>query len=308
MNPLKSLVLVALCLFGLAASSSVVAQDNATPEPLQTIFVIVMENHSWSQIKDNPSAPYINSLLEQGAHAEGYLNVPNLHPSEPNYLWLEAGTSFGVTNDNDPADNHQSTSEHLTTQLDNAGVAWKSYQEDISGDDCPLVSRDNYAPKHNPMIYFDDVTDNNNPQSAYCIEHVRPYSELAQDLTNDTTARYNFITPNQCHDMHNPRFCETDDPVKNGDNWLADAVPAIQASDAYQKGGVLFITWDESDDADNHIGLIVLSPKAKAGYSNTIPYTHSSLLRTIQVIFGVQPFLGDTANATDLADLFTSFP
>jgi len=51
--------------------------------------------------------------------------------------------------------------------------------------------------------------------------------------------------------------------------------------------------------------MIVLSPYAKGhGYANTIPYTHSSTLRTIQRIFGVMPFLGDAAHATDLSDLF----
>ncbi len=51
--------------------------------------------------------------------------------------------------------------------------------------------------------------------------------------------------------------------------------------------------------------MIALSPFAKGdGYANTIPYTHSSTLRTIQRIFGVTPFLGDAAQATDLSDLF----
>jgi hypothetical protein len=56
------------------------------------------------------------------------------------------------------------------------------------------------------------------------------------------------------------------------------------------------------------IGLIVLSKSAKVGYSNSIHYTHSSTLRTLQEMFGVSPFLGDAANATDLSDLFTHLP
>ena len=56
------------------------------------------------------------------------------------------------------------------------------------------------------------------------------------------------------------------------------------------------------------IGLIALSPDAKVGYANEIHYTHSSLLRTLQELFGVTPLLGDAANATDLSDLFTTFP
>src|SRR5579862_1890993 len=52
--------------------------------------------------------------------------------------------------------------------------------------------------------------------------------------------------------------------------------------------------------------MIVLSPLAKGGgYSNTVHYTHSSTLRTLEEIFNVGPLLGDAANATDLGDLFT---
>jgi len=51
--------------------------------------------------------------------------------------------------------------------------------------------------------------------------------------------------------------------------------------------------------------MIVLSPFAKPGYANTIHYTHSSTLKTMQEIFGVTPLLADAANATDLSDLFT---
>ena len=109
--------------------------------------------------------------------------------------------------------------------------------------------------------------------------------------------------------MHNSVGCDTLDEVKNGDTWLSEQVPMILASSAYQQGGVLFITWDEADDDDQPIGMIVLSPLAKGdGYTNSIHYTHSSTLRTVQEIFNITPFLGDAANATDLSDLFTKFP
>ena len=39
-----------------------------------------------------------------------------------------------------------------------------------------------YAVKHNPFVYFDDVTNTLSTTSAYCIAHVRPYTELATDL------------------------------------------------------------------------------------------------------------------------------
>ena len=287
------------------------AGHDASPPPpppsggIQNVFVIVMENHAWSLIKGSASAPYINkTLLPMGAHAENFYNPPGNHPSEPNYLWLEAGDNLGVTNDLTPSRNHQSTTDHLVTYLDRAGISWKSYQEGISGTSCPVSNSGLYAPKHNPMVFFDDVTSS----SSHCVAHVRPYSELPSDLSSGTTARYNFITPDLCNDMHGASGCTGSDLVALGDTWLANEVPKILASKAYTDGGAIFITWDESESGDHPIGMIVLSPFAKAGYSNSIAYTHSSTLRTVQEIFGVTPLLRDAARANDLSDLFTHFP
>src|SRR6266567_5452469 len=101
---------------------------------VKTVFIVLMENHNWAEIKNSASAPYINNtLLPMASHAEQYFNPPGIHPSLPNYLWLEAGTNFGILNDNDPSSNHQTTTGHLSTQLKNVGISWKTYQESISG-------------------------------------------------------------------------------------------------------------------------------------------------------------------------------
>jgi hypothetical protein len=286
-----------------ASSSGTGGSASAGPK----VFIILMENHNWVDLKGDASAPYINGLLATGAHAEQYFNPPSLHPSEPNYLWLEAGTNFGIANDIDPGLNAQSTTSHLVTQLVKAGHTWKSYQEDIPGTNCPLSSVMKYAPKHNPMVFFKDVTDNNDTKSANCIAHVRPYTELAADLAADKTANYNFLTPNLCNDMHDS-CAPLNDNVKQGDTWLSTEVPKLLASKAVSDGAVVIITWDEGEGTDGPIGLIVLGHSVKVGYSNTIHYTHSSTLRTVQTIFGLSPFLGDAANATDLSDLFTALP
>lgn len=85
------------------------------------------------------------------------LTPAGLHPSEPNHIWLEAGTNFGIKDDADPSANHQASADHLVTQLNNAGISWKAYAEDIKGDTCPLKSSGLYGAKHTPQIYFDDV-------------------------------------------------------------------------------------------------------------------------------------------------------
>lgn len=292
---MRSILTLALLLVGSSVPRS--APVSSQFADIQTVFVIVLENHDWSDIRGNPSAPYINTaLLPRGAHAEGFYNPPAVHPSLPNYLWLEAGQDFGIRNDESPATNHQATPNHLVTLLEKAGISWKAYQEDADGSTCPLVSNGSYAVKHNPFVYFDDVTNHNDPAASRCLAHVRPYSELATDLRRNTTARYNFITPNICHDMH-------DCSVQAGDAWLSTEVPRILGSPAYEHA-VLFITFDESEHGDGPIGLIALSPYARTGYTNWISYTHSSTLRTIQEIFDVTPLLGDAQNARDLVDLF----
>ena len=306
------------------------------------VFIILMENHNWTgdnsgasfgdpDIKGSPLAPYINSLIPLRAHAEQYFNPPGNHPSLPNYLWLEAGTNFGVLKDILPKQAHVKTNLHLVDLLENVGITWKAYAEPDFGNpdftDCPLDFSE-VDVNHVPFVYFSDVSDRFSSSAARCIAHVKPYSHLATDLASGTIctpalitsgtpcyAQYNFITPNLCHDGHEGVSpCAPNEPTDNtlrGDTWLKNiGVPAITGSTVYAKDGVFFILWDEGEDntpfQDGPIGMFVLSPFAKTSYQNTIHYDHSSMLKTFQEIFGVTPLLGGAANSAtdDLSDFF----
>jgi hypothetical protein len=249
---------------------------NASAQQVKTVFVIAMENHNWTQpanqftgtiqqIYQNPNAPFINSLVngnafavvndsvvhisEQVAYASSYHSVlatpdgnnPHIHPSEPNYIWAEAGTNFGVLNDNDPyrvpGGTNQDTSLHLSALLTQAGKTWRSYQEDIDltqvspgqRTNVPLPqdqwtvpltsfsgnfvggsvnqfngsSQYNYAAKHNPQVFFTDTNGGNDATPANPLStHYAPLQQFFTDLDNDTVADYNWITPNQYNDMH----------------------------------------------------------------------------------------------------------
>ena len=316
------IILAFACMSTMSSAQAGETPDAATTlHHIHTVFVIVMENHNWTgdylnNIKGNPAAPYINyTLLPMSSYANNYNNPPGNHPSLPNYLWLEAGMNFGIHDDGSPFQHHQSTHNHLVKLLENAGISWRAYDEDISGTNCPLTNtgptdfngNSLYAVRHNPFVYFDDQTNTLNTKSATCISHIRPFTQLATDLANNAVARYNFITPNLCHDMHDP--CYGNDPIAHGDAWLKANVPAILNSTAYRSGGALFIVWDEAAKGDGPIPMILLSPFAKGShYSNSLYYTHSSLLRTVQEIFGVYPLIRDAANRRDLSDLFHVFP
>ena len=342
---------------------------------VKTVFVVAMENHNWTQpstqatplpIFLNPAAPFINSLVsgtsgisEQVAYTNGYINAGSgVHPSEPNYIWAEAGTNFGVHNDDNPyhadcsADTVQTTDQHLSAFLLKGRKSWKSYQEDTDVDatnmplpenarTVPLFSLSglftspglngynyspqyNYAAKHNPMVFFSDSNGGCDISAANPLRvRYAPLQQLALDLQSSAVADYNWITPNQFNDMHTTLTANygalTGDAARiaQGDNFVARIVPLIMASDAYKKHGVIVLWWDESEGGDTPsqtLPFIIISPDARRNvngrpYSNTIEYSHSSFLRTMQEVFGVDsgkgfPFLGAAASANDLSDLF----
>lgn len=287
--------------------------SGGTASAIQTVYIVLEENHPWSAIKGNANAPYINGLLATAAHSEQYYTPSSLHPSEPNYVWLEGGSNFGLATDADPsATNLVKGKPHLVQLLKTAGISWKSYQDGITGTTCPVKSAGRYAAKHDPMIFFDDVV--GNPPSAtnaYCLAHHGSTATLDADVKNGTTARYNFVTPNLDNDMH-------DGTIRQADDWLRAHIDPIVSSPTLMAHAAVFITWDEGsgNEADGPIGMIVVSPFAKPGYADTMAptphyYTHSSTLLTFQKIFGVsQTPLGDAGNAgtRDLSDLFTTFP
>src|SRR5277367_1060731 len=126
----------------IVVANVIATAQNSPAAHIKTVWVIVMENQDWVSIRGSKSAPYINeTLLPQASYADQYYNPPRVHPSLPNYLWMEAGTSFGIADDRSPLINSQSTTQHLVTLLKNApngGISWRTYQENISGKDCPL--------------------------------------------------------------------------------------------------------------------------------------------------------------------------
>jgi phosphatidylinositol-3-phosphatase len=294
-------------------NADILPENSTSKHNIQTVFVIPMENRNWSDIKGSSEAPYINkTLLPMAAYANNFLNP--LHPSLPNYITFEAGSDLGVTVDGLPSQFAQATHEHLSEQLHNAGISWRAYVESITGKDCPLTPEgpkdingsQEYVPRHFPQIYFTDMTNDNDEQSSYCIQHAELFSRLAGDLKNNAIGSYNFVVANLCDIGHDP--CGGNE-VSHFDTWLKENLPAILNSSQYKAGHVLVIILaDEARTGDGPTPLILLGAGVKKDYSNDINYSQGSVLRTLQEIFGVSPFLGSAAKANDFSAMFTTFP
>src|ERR1700736_6635624 len=79
------------------------AQEGPVPHGvprLDHVFLIMMENHGYSQILNNPNAPFINQFAKAGNTATNFFAIG--HPSLTNYLEVVGGSNFGVQSDNSP--------------------------------------------------------------------------------------------------------------------------------------------------------------------------------------------------------------
>jgi len=139
--------LAAAAAFGLAAS---VAATNsfATTGPVPTgvprlnhVFVIMMENHGYAQIANNPNAKFINSYMKSSNLATNYFAVA--HPSLTNYLEITGGSNFNVLSDGNP-DWHNTTCKPNIASgvVDNEALGASVCPIAGSGKDAPTPVRD----------------------------------------------------------------------------------------------------------------------------------------------------------------------
>ena len=178
-----------------------------------------------------------------------------------------------------------------------------------------------YATKHNPFVYFHSIK----PED--CSANDVPLDQLKPDLDNvETTPNLSFIVPNLCNDGHDHEGGKCADGKTDGglaaiDDFLRHRVLMIMKSKAYQHDGMLIITFDEAatdgDHADSDrccaepvgpnsenappglngpgggkIGAVIISPFVKPGSSDSQPYNHYSLLRSLETLFGIKQHLG----------------
>lgn len=248
-------------------SPGAAASHSATPSP-RHVFVIVMENTPYQRAL---AQPYTSSLANQYAVASNYHSIGS--PSLPNYLAMTSGSTWSIQDD----DYHRLPATGIGNQLTAAGLSWKGYFEGFTGD-C-LNSPYPYALKHNPFAYY----------GGECPSNIVPMTRLAADLSGDTP-QLSWITPGLCNDAH-------DCPARTADDWLAQVVPQITSSAAWQQHGVLFITWDEGNGADDRVALLVVAPGLQGEIMKRLD--HYSLLATIEDALGV-PRLGLAKAAASL--------
>ncbi len=264
------------------------------------IVVIFFENREFGSVIGNRSMPEFNRLAQENTLLTQYYAVT--HPSLPNYIAAFAGGTFGITSD---CNRCFVDAPSLPDQIEAGGRTWRAYLEDMPSP-CFVGDSGAYAQKHDPFIYFNPIR----LDAARCASSIVPLTRLDADLASGTLPDFVYIMPNLCNSAHDAPF----DPLCGlgvADAWLSGQMQKLLAyfkPRAASEPYLIVITWDEGQgshsccglpaEAGGRVATVLVSPLAKAGFQDATPYTHYSLLKTIESAWGL-PFLGHAADPTE---------
>lgn len=251
----------------------------AAPAHYDHVVWVVFENHGADAVIGATDAPYLTRLATACGQATDYHGVA--HPSLPNYLAMTSGSTHGVTDDAGPA-SHPVDGPSLFSQAQD----WRSLQDGMAKP-CSSGNAGRYAVKHNPVQYYPGL-------AADCAARSVPMTSPP-----DLSARFTFVTPDLCHDMHD---CD----VRTGDDWLAGWLPAVLDAPQYRAGRTaIFVTFDEDEgDSGQRVPLLAIAPPVHSGTQVGVTADHYALLRTTEELLGLTPYLGQAATAPSLRAAF----
>jgi hypothetical protein len=253
------------------SASPTATSTGSTPPDRNPLVVIYMENKERSTVVGSSSAPYQNTLRARGIDFTHVYGVT--HPSLPNYLALANGSTDGKQGTDSITAGELSQSPTLWNQLQNAGISWGVYEEDMPSTCYGGVTSGLYALKHNPATPFASVY----RDSATC-SHVHPFS--AFDVTHMPAV--SFIAPNLCNDEH-------DCGLSTGDGWLLAHVEPMLAN-----GATVILTYDEGSTSagidgtsgGGNIYTVVVGPGI-APQVESGQYNQYSMLAAIEARLGL---------------------
>jgi phosphatidylinositol-3-phosphatase len=307
-----------------ASSSTIAATPTPTPTPAPTpsptpspapspsptpatipaadhVFLIVLENHAFSQVIGSPFMPYLNSLAAQHSLATNYF--ADTHPSIGNYFMLTTGN---IETNND-AFTGTVSSDNIPRAFATAGKTWKAYMESLpsvgytGGDVYP------YFKHHNPFAYMTDVL-GSSAETANLV----PFTQISSDLGAGTLPNFAFIASNAEDDAHDcptgGSACLDSAKLTAADNWLKTNIDPLIHSLALANS-VFIIVFDESLDVDllnggGQVAWVMAGSHVKSAFKSTTLYQHQSTLRLVMDLLGVTDRPGNSATAATMQEFF----
>jgi hypothetical protein len=285
----------------------------------ERIVIVMLENSTRSNVLANP---YMNALRSQGVFLSNSRGVT--HSSQPNYIVSVGGDSFGLYDDTPGYARwiYEKGSHPITTiadLLEEKRLTWRNYAEDLPPDykkqavkglhanpitipPDQTTQDPNFARKHVPFLSFPSIV-----SQPHRLANIVDGHEFEVDLEAGNLPNYSWYTPNLINDGHNLTTKESEtDPgdtdlhvnIKN----IAKFLKGFLGEDPLSKfppETLIVITFDEAYPYHDPYGVytLLIGDMLQAGTTVTIPYNHYSLLRSVEVNFG----LGSLGRNDDVA-------
>ncbi|KAL4929490.1 acid phosphatase PHOa [Aspergillus undulatus] len=211
------------------------------------------------------------------------------HPSEPNYCAAAGGDTFGM--DNDDFQRVPANVSTVVDLLDTKYISWGEYQEHMPYPGFQGYEYKNqetfandYVRKHNPLILYDSVTENN-----MRTRQIKNFTHFDQDLENEKLPQWAFFTPNMTNDAH-------DTNITFAAKWLRGWISPLLENEYFMNNTAILITFDEDKTytKTNRIFSILLGgaiPEELHGTEDNTFYTHYSVIASVSANWGL-PSLG----------------
>lgn len=267
----------------------------------ERIVIVMLENSTRANVLANP---YMNGLREKGVFLSNSRGVT--HSSQPNYIVSVAGDSFGLYDDSPGYAQwiYERGSYPITTVadlLEAKRLTWRNYAEDLPANytqeaaaNYPTIPPDatTFARKHVPFLSFSNIV--NNPER---LANIVDGSQFATDLAAGNLPNYSWYTPNLINDGHNltPEQQQTDanddDRHVNIEN-IAAFLQNFLGEDPISRfppETLIVVTFDEAYPYHDPYGIytLLIGDMLEAGTTNTTPCNHYTLLRSVEVNFGL---------------------
>ncbi|GAC1310977.1 MAG: acid phosphatase [Vulcanimicrobiaceae bacterium] len=190
----------------------------------------------------------------------------------------------------------------LGDRLSAANVPWKFYagglDNAIAGNADPT-----FQPHHQSYLYFSNYAPGT-PGASHIVDD----SNFLKDLSAGTLPAVSWVKPLGANNEH-PGYAN----LITGQMFVANLVSQIQMSPAW-KSTLVVVIYDEAGGHYDHaapmstdrfgpatrVPAIFISPFAKRGYVDHSNLTVSSILRTIELRYGLDPLTARDAQATPL--------
>ncbi|GJJ11145.1 hypothetical protein Clacol_005376 [Clathrus columnatus] len=279
------------------SSNFTLPRANRVPgEVFDRIIIILLENTDFATAN---STPTFQQLAKEGILVTNYHGVG--HPSEPNYVAMAGGDTFGLGSDAfvDAPENVST----IVDLLEERGISWASYQENMpcngyNGMTPSSPPNEFYQRKHHQLAIWNSVK--LRPRRAALLRNM---NDFAADINANALPQFVYITPNIDNDAH-------DTTIEFAAQWLQFfLIPLLKNPNFNDDKTLVVVTFDENETGplNNNVLTLLLGnavPQRLRGTVDSTYLTHYSLLTTPQVNWGLDCLGRQDTNKT-VANVFS---